>query len=495
VIFSDSTWYIPFVDSKIVDYTLNAGESFQRLRFPGEFFYFNMYNEDIGLYMSRDSVYYTKDGWKTINVKAEGDEIYYFDRINLFSTCILDSNNILFNRHTEKENISFIKFNFDSGEFSDYSSYKHGFDEWITLSEIEKVNDSLIFTIGRYRTGQADLKRNLFYKSNDSGLTWDLINYDTNSVFFSYSDMDFENELHGIKIGYNKWEETFDGGYTWHKGYTQYDFARSIAEGVKFHKGFPLVASAGIYRYEEVYEELEEVEININVPTEFCYLNNSIKLDDLVEVENQIVGKDSSFSGRGVLYYDLGEKPEGYYFYPAIAKEGSHEITYSYLNHKYYNADSLLTVKKFIVNVKGELPDPIITHTGNTLTTQYEKVDWYSYPDNQKLRTGLKNYSPVQDGTYYAIWTSDLGCGEVSEPYEFRLTSVQNNINKDIIITDNVIKYDSNIKDVRIFNINGQNVDIPTSSNRIDISGLLGGVYFLRYSVGHESKVMKFIND
>lgn len=489
--------YFSFINQNFIDYTLDGGKTINRLRFPQIERYFEMYNENTGVYLANDSLYFTQDGWETRDVISDNGEIFfeYFNFHNIFA---LNNNEIIFPIYTGNIDFKFVKLDLIKKEFSDYGyiDLKGKFAGYPKIGDIDKINDTTYYLNGFYRTGVADYKNTIFFRSYDTGKTWEFINEDTLSEVFNPVEIAFENELHGIRVGYNLWDETFDGGLTWHRRYSQPNFARSIFDDAIYHNGSFIVGSGSIFKYEEVFEDLNAIEIEISKADDYCYYSDWTMLDSLVTIKNQLVGKDSSFSGNGVEYFkSFFDDETGYYFDPEKAGPGNHEITFTYTNHKYYNLDSLTISKKFNIYVENENPDPIIKQNGNELTTQYEMVRWLDWPE-RRYPVESKSFKPEEEGKYVAIWTSELGCKEESEPFEFTLTSVANSNKNHFRIYPNYIEFNRDkIKEVSIFNLYGQKQELQIRDNLIYTSNLPVGVYLLSYQIGNEQNTIKFIKE
>ncbi|MCK5743068.1 MAG: T9SS type A sorting domain-containing protein [Chlorobi bacterium] len=301
-----------------IDKSTDGGQTFRRtiFEYPGREFKgyvtdIQMYNKDIGLVISTNDLFYTKDGWDTYKALILGN--YQYAGAPIF---FIDSNNVGISAYSSNSS-TFHKFNLDDESWSSYyvpNPLPEG-EKDRTISRISFVNDSVWYACG-YQDNKADnYVKDLIWKTVDKGKQWDLIFENSPEESYPISAISFRDEKHGMAAGsWGKVLETEDGGKTWDyievpivegDGYELFTImVRAVLAGQ-----YNIVSSlrGGIYRYEDpvsVQEsEFKDATFKINQTPENLTIN--ISDENHRKYRLQIVDMQGKIMYEGSLLYIL----------------------------------------------------------------------------------------------------------------------------------------------------------------------------------------------
>lgn len=340
-IFDSLQYYTLYYDGLVLDKSTDGGETFKRTEFSEDILDLSlrnliMYSKNMGVTLRSSLIIYTQNNWNTF-YKIKPPNAYYFEGPFYF----LDSNNVIFSNLNFKcdtcEYITdFIKYNITKDEWSLYSNLEKKDIDKATpyVTNISRVNDSLIFACGSERTGVADLAYDLVWKSIDNGRTWENILRQSKDLGIGLSQISFRNEKHGIAVGnWGNIIETTDGGQSWFQ-YPRLSEMASIKSEITWAGETALYTAyaTGIFRLEtksaveelssnerfKVYKSGHNLEIAINDETyskyQFQLYNSSGQ-----QLQSNKLNSNYGFVFETVPIKDLNN---GVYFY-TLSKNGS----------------------------------------------------------------------------------------------------------------------------------------------------------------------------
>ncbi|MBI5326069.1 MAG: T9SS type A sorting domain-containing protein [Ignavibacteriae bacterium] len=195
-----------------------------------------------------------------------------------------------------------------------------------------------------------------------------------------------------------------------------------------------------------------------------------------------------TYSGPGV--FELG------LFYPNVAGEGSHTITYS------YTGNNGCTISKTGILRVNPLPaKPTITKVDRTLISSSDYGNQWYLNGNIIADSVKKTYSPMQNGTYSVQVTDSLGCkSEISDGFPYFLSvgdgmksgyfRIYPNPAQDKLMIEINTDLFPNI-DYKLINLLGESLIKSTivisnskTTESINLKNLKNGIYFIELKLG-----------
>jgi len=143
-------------------------------------------------------------------------------------------------------------------------------------------------------------------------------------------------------------------------------------------------------------------------------------------------------------------------------------------------------------------PSPTIVDNGSYLSTQnYSAYLWYYNGSPISGASGI-DYTPTQGGSYYVEVINSSGCSGQSSPIQFSgvgINEIDNNLSIFPNPTSGIINIvtESKVEFVSVYNTIGKKENIEIRNNKLDLSNLNNGIYFINLSTRGEIITKKII--
>ncbi len=211
-------WFLSYWDNHIQK-TTDGGKTFETIKIgEKDVLEFVMYNSLIGL-IRGGSIYITNDGWNSFKDIGKNNDFYdprlfvFKNEENLFNISLRTDDDIGRRDHFCNLNIKNNIWN-NCSRFNFFQN--HSFVEE-NISDINLINNNLIFASGFIKNGIGDQRIDLIFRSKDRGKSWEKIISQEIEPKFGLNKISFHDEMNGIATGNSgKIYMTKDGGDSWH---------------------------------------------------------------------------------------------------------------------------------------------------------------------------------------------------------------------------------------------------------------------------------------
>jgi hypothetical protein len=501
--FEDTHFFTTYQFGNVVDWSHDGGKTYKRTTIfenPSTISDLVMYNSQIGMCRQEQTYAITTDGWKTYN--------YYESALNYKITSpvyFIDENTAAIRKMRINGGHSLSQLDIESGMIRDLFDDKLPNDstQHPRMYNIYFVNDSIGYATGG-ETFRIDESRSssieCFFKTMDGGRSWKVI-YKADEYFYKGSQrVAFRDEMNGFAVGKGWLLWTKDGGVTWERGHRPPGLTDGLPQHPEYAGDTPIICNRKFMRYEKVNEDLNAMYFDRVNDETFCPEQDSIRLEQYIELKDDIISSDFFFYGEGVTRHFENNDPDhpltGFYFHPNLMGPGTYEVGARAFNRGLHSPETIREDSVFHFVVNDSPQRPIITREGNELSTQYDEVTWYRAEWDLWIKNN-KAYTPISDQLVYAEYTDGNGCTGRSEVFDFILnpTSVElNKIDDHIKINaDNITVIGSSISGVDIYTLTGKLIYHSSGDKPvIPLDNYERGLYFVVVSdIYNRQKVFK----
>ncbi|MFM9946113.1 MAG: LamG-like jellyroll fold domain-containing protein [Bacteroidia bacterium] len=178
-------------------------------------------------------------------------------------------------------------------------------------------------------------------------------------------------------------------------------------------------------------------------------------------------------------------------FSPKIVGKGLHKIEYKVVNY-FGCRDSAST----FIRVNASPVKPVITVTGNTLTSSATKGNQWMNKNGEIVGAEQQNYNPTVDGLYLVRVTNDSNCSNTSDTFQFKKVGIKLTFKSTISIFPNPsnngvffiegLPANSHIKVIDILGHELVDFKNEKSNTIIDLNNFGSGTYFMSIKRGEE---------